>query len=122
MFAFVLALLAANPVPVLLTPPPPTARQLITANEALRRYRELTSALPMCKRNTADSDDIIVCAPGPKDRYRAWNGDPISEPRTPRYARDTTGRGRASEAVRDRRCDDSQSFGRCGLAKELQSR
>lgn len=118
MFRIVLALLAADPAP----PPAPKPERTasISANEALRHYREKTSALPVCKRDTADSDDVIVCAPGPKDRYRAWNGDPIPEPKTPRYARDTTGDRRVSEGLRDRRCDDGPGFGHCGLPKELQ--
>jgi len=119
MLRLVLALLAADAPP----PPEPSKPEQtasLTANEALRHYRELTSALPVCKRDTAASDDVIVCAPGPKDRFRAWNGDPIPEPKAPRYARDTTGDRRVSEGLRDRRCDDSQSFGRCGLPKELQ--
>lgn len=120
MFRLALALLAADPAPPAPEPARPEQTASISANEALRRYRELTSALPMCKRDTADSDDVIVCAPGPKDRFRAWNGDPIAEPKTSRYARDTTGDRRVTEGLRDTRCDSAQSFGRCGLAKELQ--
>ncbi|HEX8447644.1 MAG TPA: hypothetical protein VF649_13650 [Sphingomonas sp.] len=120
MFRLALALLATDAAPPT-EPAKAVQTASVTANEALRRYRELTSALPTCKRDTADSDDVIVCAPGPKDRFRAWNGDPIPEPKAPRYARDdTTGDRRVSEGLRDRRCDDGQSFGRCGLPKELQ--
>ena len=103
-------------------PPTPEQVALITANEALRRYRELTSALPRCAKDTAPSDEIVVCAPGPKDRFRAWNGDPIPEPLSRREERLARRAERVDPLGPDTRCDGAQSTGRCGLPEALRTR
>lgn len=124
MLRLAVALLTADPAPPLPEAPvSPEQIASVTANEALRRYRELTSSLPRCKRDSAAGDEIVVCAPGPKDRYRAWNGDPVPEPRSPRLARGEDPGGRARSALgASTDCAGRQAFGRCGLPSELQGR
>jgi hypothetical protein len=123
MIALFVAFLAAGMAAPAEPAPAPEQTASITANEALRRYRELTSSLPRCARDTADSDEVIVCAPTPKDRYRAWNGDPVPDPSPVRVARNARFEERSERLFGSQeRCPGGQSFGRCGLPEALRGR